>query len=141
MTVIAIRGGIMAVDSLISCAGNICGEIKKWSAVPDIRGGGFIASTGDASLCARSVQAFINSGAEPSDGVVLVHMKSDGVISICESGAWFEYAAPFYAEGSGASLAMAAMHAGASAEEAVRIAIKMRPSECGGEVHVLSVAT
>ena len=48
MTVIAIRDGIMAVDSLC-CMGNIlAGDVKKWFAVKPDHGGGFVAFSGRA---------------------------------------------------------------------------------------------
>ncbi len=139
MTVIAIRDGIMAVDSLIAQNGRACGEMIKWREVPPFRGGGYVAASGEAALAAQSLDNFLNAGGPADDGVVLIHLKADGSVALCESKAWFSFSAPFHAEGSGAEIALAAMHAGASAEEAVKIAAKMRPSECGGTVHVLRV--
>jgi hypothetical protein len=139
MTVIAIRDGIMAVDSNIAHDGCVSGEVIKWRAVPDFRGGGYVAGAGRAAKTAKAIEDFVNSGAAPDADSHLLHLKQDGSVATCEDGIWYSFDAPFYAEGSGAFLAMAAMHAGATAKEACEIAVKMRPSECGGTIHVLRV--
>lgn len=50
----------------------------------------------------------------------------------------FAIDAPFHAGGSGSAVALGAMEMGATAEEAVRIAIKYTTS-CGGEIQIVKL--
>jgi hypothetical protein len=66
-------------------------------------------------------------------------ISPDGKITVHEAGGRFDMTgAKFWAIGSGTSAALGALHAGASAEAAVRIAILV-DNETGGEVNSLRV--
>lgn len=140
MTVIAIRDGIMAVDSSVTCGGILNGEAQKWAKVEDFFGGGYVAGSGDIAICTNAVSSFAQHGAAMPDGDTFgfIHLRADGSVAVCEKGHWFEFDAPFYAEGSGSVLAFGAMAAGASAEEAAKVACQYDTS-CGGEIHVLKI--
>ncbi len=141
MTVIAVRDGIMAVDSQINAGELKAGTIQKWRAVPECFGGGYIAAAGDAGIVGDGMDAFCRGGEiPPKEGMTFIHLRADGVVRTAENGAWFAYDAPFYAEGSGAKIAIGAMAAGASSTRAVEIACEY-DSGCGGEVATLSVQT
>lgn len=138
MTIIAVRDGVMAVDSLLSERDMVIGHVQKWRAVPEDRGGGFIAATGQVGMSLKAMDDFLVSDTDMPNDVTAVHLRADGTVWTSESGPWFKYSAEFYAEGY-AKAAVAAMMAGASAKEAVQIVCKLFPGSCGGEIHVLSV--
>ena len=137
MTVIAVRDGVMAVDSLVAGNGCIYGEARKWREVPGVFGGGFIAGAGDLSRIQEALDDFAANGRAALEEGALLWLRPDGSVRLMENGKWCEYSADFYAEGSGAEMAVGAMAAGATAEEAVRIACQYSTT-CGGEVHVLT---
>lgn len=140
MTVIAIRDGVLAVDSLISGGGVNHGRAAKWAAIPDLFGGGFAAASGDLARGLEGLRDLAARGEVfwPRDdtGVAILHLKADGSVWLFELGQWITYDAPFYAAGSGEQIALGAMAAGATAEEAVNIACEYSQT-CGGAVHVL----
>lgn len=140
MTVIAIRDGIMAVDSLVTGGGAIFGAVKKFAAVPGKFGGGYIAAAGDLGVAVEVMSKYIDFGQafEFSDEVVDVHLRADGSVLTNDGGGWYAYEAPFYAAGSGDMLAIGAMAAGADAATAARIAAD-HSMNCGGEIHIVSV--
>ena len=69
--------------------------------------------------------------------IVLLHLKGRkrGRVIVCEDSPNAEVVRHSEAWGTGSDFAIAAMDAGASAEEAVKIACK-RSASCGGKVHV-----
>ena len=129
----------MAVDSLTSNNGMVFGYAQKWRAVPDKRGGGYIATTGPLGESSKAMDDFISLGADMPKDVTALHLREDRSVWTSEGGPWYTYQAEFYAEGYGRSQAMAAMMAGASPECAAQIACKLFPGACGGEIHILSV--
>lgn len=138
MTIIAVKDGIMAVDSMVTVGELKCGTTQKWMLVDDFFGGGFVAGCGDLSDVNNAMTQFL-SGDKPDklpDGSVLVWMDPAGKVKIYCGESWVEVDAHFYAEGSGMNVAIGAMAAGASAEEAAEIACEY-VTTCGGEVHVL----
>ncbi len=140
MTIIAVRDGVMVVDSLVSNNGLVGGYVQKWRPVPEARGGGYIAATGAIGDAFKAMEIFISSGADMPKDVAALHLRADGTVWISEEGPWYTYQAEFYAEGFGGSQAMAVMMTGASAKEAAQIVCKLFPGTCGGEIHVLSVS-
>ena len=139
MTIIVVKGGMMAVDSLVSDdGGRVVGYVQKWRAVPDERGGGFIATTGPVGVCSKAMDDFLASETDMPKDVTAVHLRADGTVWTSDGGPWYNYFAEFYAEGYGRA-AVAAMMAGASAKEAAQIVCRLYPGVCGGEIHVLSV--
>jgi hypothetical protein len=139
VTIIVVAGGVMAVDSLISNNGLVVGYMQKWRSVPEAQGGGVVAATGPSGEVSKALDDFVSSGADMPKDVIALHLRADGTVWTSESGPWYTYDADFYAEGFGGPQAMAAMMAGASAEEAAQIACKLFPGSCGGKIHVLSV--
>lgn len=67
---------------------------------------------------------------------ILVHPKHKKIIQFEAKGS-FEMEGDTFTFGVAADLMKGAMEAGASAEEAVRIACKLMPGSCGGPVWVL----
>lgn len=140
MTVIAVRDGIMAVDSHILAGGVVHGSAKKWRKVPHFPGG-YVAGAGDFALVTKMMDEFISSQKiDGHDGSTLVHMRGDGTVQVFETHGWFEFDAPFYAGGSGEVIALSAMMAGASAQRAAEIACEISQT-CGGDVHILKAAS
>jgi len=140
VTIIAIKDGVMAVDSYITSGGLRVGSAKKWVEVPAHWGGGYAAFAGDVSVGVHALKALEGSGV--FDGVedgAMLWIKSDGSVSEATSGGAFCYEAPFYAIGSGEVFAKGAMAAGASAEEAVKLTCEWCDA-CGGDLHVFSVS-
>lgn len=141
MTVICVRDGVMAVDRMVSQAGFRWGSVGKWVPVKRKAGGGFIACAGDLSVVIPLFPAMRKSGAiaghEDIQGLWL--QAGGAVLERSGPGGWYHSAAPFYAIGDGAWFAMGAMAAGASAEEAARLACEYHPGSCGGGIDVLRV--
>ena len=138
MTVIAIRDGIMAVDSLCSMGNILAGDTKKWFAVKPDHGGGFVAFAGRVSGAAE-VEAFALFGKDIADKEVqAVHLCDNGEVRFNDGGGWYRMNSDFYASGSGMDIAIGAMAMDATSEAAVKVACKY-DKNCGGEIHVLSV--
>lgn len=140
MTIIAIKDGIMAVDSRVSSDGLSCGSVKKWAEVSPCHGGGFVAGAGDASAIVPAVEGFGATGHLSAESSEFVHLRADGTVwqSNPEVGSWYLFEAPFFALGSGLELALGAMAAGATAEEAANICCEW-DAGCGAPVHVLKI--
>lgn len=139
MTIIAVRDGVMAVDSFLGGNDKFFGYFRKFAAVPAYFGGGFWAGSGDASFVSAILSVDDPKSAIGHEHCNMVWLLADGTVRVLDAGGWIEFEAPFYAEGSGTGLAMGAMAHGATAEEAAKIACQYSQT-CGGEVHVLSVA-
>lgn len=129
----------MATDSLLGNGNGLnCGSVRKLFEVPDEFGGGFMAGAGEAGEIARFIELATstqNAAQEIKSGTVY-HLRGDGSVwCIGSGGHWFTFDAPFCAGGSGVEIATGAMAAGASAEEAVRIACEYE-SGCALPVQV-----
>lgn len=126
MTTIAYRDGVLAADTLSTCNGMIETEVVK---IWDHKGylGG---AAGSHALCNRFRSWFVGGmdGESPfhggDDGNGLVAVPDGKIIVWGKHGSWTVNRA-FYALGSGEQIAMGAMAAGASAQEAVKIAATM----------------
>ena len=138
MTIIVVRDGVMVVDSFVSRDDSVVGQMKKWRAVPDGNGGGFIAGSGKTSEIAQFLDEFITTGISAKDiDSGFIHLKADG--SVCEfDNVWFQHDAKYYALGFGRQEAMGALAHGATAEEAVRVVCGFKDS-CGGKIYVLKI--
>ena len=142
MTTIAYRNGVMAADSATSANGTTIGYTTKLAKNPsgDVCGG-----AGITAICATFRKWFEGgeTGEMPNlgkdddeDAVFLVARVSGeiqfysrlGVSTLCNT----EYAA----EGSGTSVALGAMHAGASSYDAVRAAAH-HDTRTGGPIQTL----
>ena len=138
MTTIAFKDGVLAADSHIACGGLRSGTAQKIFE----HGGGAIAGAGAYAEFLR-FKDWIVDGADPEKRPELkesdlIWIKPDGSVVEFEPTGQLAYEAPFYALGSGRELAIGAMAAGASAEEAVRIAIDWSQGS-GGEVQIALV--
>lgn len=130
MSVVCYRDGVMASDSGIFIGDVLIGNVKKIIKTDD----GFLAG---ACGNAEDSSLFLDVASEGMDddmvfseeckfislNALYVNPKGE-VFSVGNKGYPFKVDAPFYAEGAGAEIALGAMAAGASAEEAVEIAIK-----------------
>ena len=132
MTTIAYRDGVLAADSLLRCGQTRFGIVRKI-----IQANGLAAAlTGDMQdtvLLRRWLQAGCpecgNDGVSPwailgQDGGSGIVVGSGGAMIFDYRLRRYPVEAPFYADGSGADIAIGAMAAGATAEEAVRIACR-----------------
>jgi ATP-dependent HslUV protease subunit HslV len=137
MTTVAYRDGILAADSLATSGDTVTGQAVKLKRLAD----GRLAAMLGRSGAAQRLLAWIEAGAQGEQpggdaGVVIVDddgasYYDDGVSERCSR-------APFKAWGTGGCLAMGAMAAGASAEQAVRIACEW-DIYTGGDVIALSL--
>lgn len=132
MTTIAYRDGIMAADSLVVSVSDVRrGHGQKITRLKD--GGllGFCGGTGYQPLIVQ----WLNNGAEAKDrpvidkedgGVAGLLVRQDGATYTFGNGLLFaEVEALYLAAGSGNELALGAMAAGLSAENAVKIACQL----------------
>lgn len=121
MTTIACRDGEMAADT--QCGGDYVGRVRKLHRLPD----GSIAAGAGVSSAVYAAIAWIQGGRQGDapdvsrSGVLI--LRPDGSIWLVD-GRWPEFPlmGDRYAIGSGGMAAMTAMHLGASAAEAVRVA-------------------
>ena len=127
MTTIVFRDGVMATDSAVNSAEVMVGTVRKIISVGDL---GFLALSGLPSF--KSVAVWLEKWpgvgevpkcVEQSDVVGLFAIKSGKLLQI-DGGVPYEMAAPFFAEGSGKLIALGALAMGATAEQAVDIAIR-----------------
>jgi len=144
ITTIAYKDGILAVDSAVTGSGKYFGSVMK-----AVNGDGWAASVaGSISMngaMAHEIAACVLDFAPPPGG--LKFLKSDieilfvnkhGHIYSCWNEGCTKIDTDFYALGSGEAVAIGAMAAGATAEEAVTIACKYDIAT-RGPVHVLRV--
>lgn len=143
MTVIAYRDGVLAADTLATA-----GDSKIGSAIKIARNsnGDLAGAAGLASYNHAFLKWFtgLESGQppeardEPSKDIYDrgVIFRKNGQIEVFEPSGKHTATAPYYAFGSGRPEALGAMHAGASAEGAVRAAMA-HDKNCGGDITVL----
>ncbi len=100
---------------------------------------GWLGAGGGSITDVHKFFKWIDDGHDPDDAVSLEHLDGilvspDGTVFIVESDLNpYEMKADFYVGGSGGELATGAMAAGATPEDAVKIAIKYDIS-CGGPI-------
>lgn len=133
MTTIAYRDGVVAADTLSTCNGlrDDYGP-KVWR-----KGRVIMAACGSRATCLQ-FRIWVSSGMEgphpfekDPDGNGLV-VSPAGVVCWSEHGPW-PVRSPFYALGTGYQVALGAMEHGATAEEAIRAAIRW-DTRTGGDV-------
>lgn len=143
MTTIAYRDGIMAADGKRNDANDVKrGEVKKIHLFDDC----IVGVSGDVPSITRFLD-WVGSGM-PQDNMPEMVSEKGFTATIVDAGGDVEIwqsdltpmmqDAPFYASGSGYEIAMGAMAAGASAEEAVEIACEY-DAHSGGPVQVVNV--
>lgn len=141
MTTVAYRDGVLAADSLCSSEGMVVGSAAKAAAYGPL----LVGVAGTLGIAQRFMD-WLQTGATgqppamdgPYDGsATAMVILPDGLIATFDRYGVDRMKAPFHAIGSGWRLALGAMAAGATAEEAVRIAATM---DCytGGAIRVIS---
>lgn len=135
MTTIATDGHSMAADSLSTAGGERVAFPQKLHRASD---GRLFGSAGPSADCALFTKWMRGETGKPdlSDGFSALVLTPEGrVFYLCPKLEPVEFIVP-QAIGSGAPYAIGAMLAGASPEEAVRIAIQ-RDTTSGGEIQSL----
>jgi 20S proteasome alpha/beta subunit len=137
MTTVVYRDGVLASDSRVMNAGwvNTAAVPKVWRE----EDGSLFAVTGDYAMAVKVMKSIIAGG--DGDGLGesarVIRVASNGEVTVFEEGGSFPVSgADFYAWGSGFPVALGALHMGASAEEAVRIAALVDPNTGGAVVSV-----
>lgn len=144
MTTIAYRSGVLAADTLMTRGDSALVGIVKIAQGPDGRMGGACGSAAFMGQWLAWIKGEIDERPIPqwddgrTDSGLLIH--PDGKVELFEEGGSFEFCGAYLAMGSGRPEALGAMHAGASAENAVRAAIE-HDCHSGGEVTVLRLPT
>lgn len=135
MTIIAVRDGVIASDSLVCNGDSVVGETDK--IFSDGRGGWF-GTAGQQAECCLFEKWYSGDRSGPSpvgvDNSALC-LLADGSVERYWCGTITPIRAAFYAAGCGAPDARAAMMAGAIAERAVEITIAL-DCYCGGPIQV-----
>lgn len=126
MTVICLRDGIMAGDTEASCDGMATGRFRK---IHRLKGGcvvGMCGTIGEMAAWLSWAENGFKKGRRPkTDDLTVMIADPDGDVCFVEgNGAAFILEGPFHAIGSGQWVAVGAMEAGASAEEAAKAACK-----------------
>ena len=144
MTTVAFKDGILAADTLVTAGGQRDGYMKKAAVLKD---GTLAAHSGTATYWGKFL-AWDAGGRVGDCPVVGISEKEDctNVLEVLpsgrlrmwsNSGSWeFEPVEGVYGIGSGGEYAVGAMAMGATAEEAVRLAMRF-DSRTGGEITVL----
>lgn len=141
MTVIAFDGKTLAADKRCTVAGQILTTTKIFRV-----NGELVGISGDAAFCAEALN-WIRAGCEPSKYPpelrdrekmvnVLLIRKNGEVWRFEDSPFPYQLFGPFYAIGGGSDFALAAMHLGNTAHQAVEVAIALN-SGCGNGVDTL----
>jgi len=135
MTVICYKAGVLAADRLVSPDQGLITKIGR-------NGNGDIAGfAGTVAIGQKWMRAFVSdadelpvlhSSSDKDSTACILIIRASGHVELLEPDGYVHYEAPFYAVGSGANLALAAMEAGASAKRAVEIASKYDANTGGG---------
>lgn len=146
MTTIAVRDGIMACDSRETEDNGNPGDygyivtdksVKIWR----LTDGRIFGAAHDSEACLRLLHS-LNAGEEAPDfgsaQIQALILNKDGSVELFEGSMWNKVDEPYYAIGSGARFAFAAMHMGGDACEAAAMGIRMDPNS-GGAVQHLSI--
>ena len=150
MTIIAYRDGIMAADSLIRNE-RVLGESKKIDEVVIHGEKCLVATAGNVDKCELFRNWVINGMVDTPkldeinekdnfEAFIIGERGENQFVSYETTCIPCSIEAPFYAIGSGSSIAIGAMERGATAKEAVEAAIKWSP-DCGGRIYVLGFDT
>ncbi len=138
MTTIAYRSGILAADSGVYMNNALIGSYTKIVRNKHGLMGGAAGNISDI----QSFHKWIMGGAKGDlpffDDTTGLLVTTDGKVELIHLGQRSPVQSPFIAIGSGLEVAMGAMCAGASAEEAVAIAIRIH-AHSDGPITVLKV--
>ena len=139
MTTLVYRDGILAADSRGTVNGYITPALDQ--KVFKLGDGRLLGFTGEANSFCPFKQWVEDGEMAPAPEMIesrAVVIAKTGPRRIFEGKGWYEERGPFSAWGSGMAAALAALYMGATAVEAVRIAIKV-DSNSGGRVRWFSV--
>lgn len=137
MTTLAYRDGELATDSRVTAGDMIVSDRRK--KVHRLRDGSIVAWSGSVQQAELLLRAMRKKSSQPSlTEISALHLKTDGSLWEYEGEAWVKQDPGYYATGSGSPYAFAAMDAGATAKDAIRIAIK-RDANSGGRVQSLKL--
>jgi ATP-dependent protease HslVU (ClpYQ) peptidase subunit len=140
MTTIAYKDGILATDSRVTRGDMIVqGSAQKLWRGDD---GSLIAISGQMTEASELLRWLIRpSGERPpiSEKITVIVVRPSRSVEIWEENGMYTPSMRFGAWGSGAPTALGAMHAGASAQEAVEIASKI-DVWTGGDVQSMAIA-
>lgn len=137
MTAIAYRDGVMAADTAFFSGNEMPYHVRKIERI----NGHLVASSGNLALMVRfhdwvrggMETAFDRSDLLPEEGWRGLLVAPDGrAMIMLERGPLLAMTVPFHALGSPQAMLIGAMAAGASAAQAVEIAIKWSDSAAGG---------
>lgn len=138
MTTIAYRDGVLAADSQMNVGAIRHGVSEKIGRKGRLLYGG----AGDVAWC-WEFRSWVQQGAEgeppacaPDATSSFVILPDDRIVVFHANGVQLCSGLPFFADGSGWELALGAMSAGASAEQAVRIATRW-DTRSGGDIRVV----
>jgi hypothetical protein len=140
VTAIAYRDGVMAADTAIYAGETLQGQVSKIARSPS---GALAAASGRATLCEGFLRLFREGKIDEDWRPVVIGDAQFGAVVVEPDGSIWQLdetgrhpvRASFYTEGSAGPILSGAMAAGASAEEAVEIAIRY-DAHCGGEIQV-----
>lgn len=143
MTTIVYRDGIMAADGRETIQNDEYASfyilrddcVKVWK----LKNGSLFGAAHGSEDIERLYRA-LKKGKKPPKLECIAGLMVDkkGRITLYEGRIWQSVTAPYYSVGSGSILAFSALDAGASAEDACRIAAKRDPFS-GGEIHTVSL--
>jgi len=129
MTTIAYDGETLAVDSQIT------GSYVEYGTKMFEEEGVFVTFCGEYGVALTMVQEYFDGEITARENDTSLVVLKDGILfELLAAGHLIPVDAP-YAAGSGGPFAMGAMRAGASADQAVEIAIELDPHS-GGDVQV-----
>lgn len=147
MTTIAWDGKSLAADTLMN-EGNAINYGTKIKYFVGDYGAEYLAVTGDMGMCFAMMEWWVNGGSidnfpkkhlsDHDHARLLVFRPNKPILSFVSSPYPVKLTDKFYAAGSGRDFAIAAMHCGKSAKEAVEIAC-LYDLYSGGEVDALEV--
>lgn len=146
MTTIAYRDGVLAADGRSVGANDVIlgdNTIKVWT----LPNGFLVGGSGTRSVIFRyrdwmasreGARPSLRDGDKDNNRSMIIEIMPNGTIYMHEDEYIHDLTEPFVAIGSGREAAMAAMHMGAGAEEAIRIACKTNPWS-GGVIHKVQI--
>jgi 20S proteasome alpha/beta subunit len=145
MTAIAYRDGILAADTAAWGGGNSSVIVGHRQKIVRLSDGGLFAACGCTADCIRAAQACERNALSTieidDNGFAAVWIKPDGSVWRLDSILYpYESAGPYDAAGASETFMLGALAAGASAEQAVRLAIK-HTDGAAGDVQVERLGT
>lgn len=133
MTTIAYRNGVLVADTVMTKGSALIGQVVK---IRRNDKGHLAGASGSASYNGEFLKWF-ESGemGEPPEPIEKddamdrgLIFRNNGQVELYEPGGMFKVKIDYFAVGSGCDFAIGAMHAGASAEEAVRASCEHDPN-------------